>query len=111
MSGGFIASTGANGTNTVDPSLSYASGTVLTGSDAVSKTPLQNGSGYINLAFNDTGGHELFGFATLDGTGGLASITYAAIPEPSTWALLIAGAGVLGVATRRRRRQGLALAA
>ena len=54
----------------------------------------------------------VYGFATLDGAGGLASITYAAIPEPSTWALLIAGAGALGIAAhRRRRRQGVALAA
>ena len=86
--------------------------TIQLGSQSPIKThPKQNGTGYVNLAF-DAGGQEVYGFATLDGLGGLSSITYAAIPEPSTWALLIAGAGALGVAAhRRRRRQGLALAA
>ncbi len=112
LSGGYIASTGANGTDTIDPSLSYAAATIQLGSQSPIQTlPKQNGTGYVNLAF-DAGGQEVYGFATLDGAGGLSSITYAAIPEPSTWALLIAGAGALGVAAhRRRRRQGLALAA
>ncbi len=113
LSGGYIASTGVNGTDTFDPSLSYAGATTIQlGSQSPIMTdPKQAGTGYVNLRF-DAGGQEIYGYATLDGLGGLKSITYAAVPEPSTWALLIAGAGALGVAAhRRRRRQGLALAA
>ncbi len=111
LSGGYIASTGNAGTDSIDPGLSYAPASVVIGNNVnLTKTPTQEGSGYINLAF-DAGGQETYGFATLNGHGGLASITYA-IPEPSTWALLIAGAGALGFAAhRRRRRQGVALAA
>jgi PEP-CTERM motif len=102
--GGYIASTGEDGTDMVDPSLTYDSPvSIVTGAFSVFGI-LQSGSGYINLAFDDPHGTELYGFATLDGGGGLTSITYSAVPEPSTWALLIAGAGVVGVATRRRRR-------
>ena len=59
--------------------------------------------------------HE-FGYATFDTASGgdlgeLETITYAtAAPEPATWAMLIAGAGVLGIATHRRRRAALAAA-
>ncbi len=102
LSGGYIASTGNAGTDSIDPSLSYAPASVVIGDNLnMTKTPTQVGSGYVNLAF-DAGGKTVYGFATLNGTGGLASITYAAIPEPSTWALLIAGAGALGIAAHRR---------
>lgn len=35
--------------------------------------------------------------------GGWLTITDTAIPEPATWAMLIAGFGIVGVAARRRR--------
>lgn len=34
-----------------------------------------------------------------------SSLTAAGIPEPASWAMLIAGFGLVGMATRRRRRQ------
>jgi hypothetical protein len=37
--------------------------------------------------------------------GGVASITFAPVPEPDAWALLIAGAGMVGGAARARRRK------
>jgi hypothetical protein len=108
-SGGLIASTGKDGTPTVDPSLTYASpasyimaisgGTVFT-------------NGYMNLSFTNGAGATEYGFATFDTTTGqLDTITYQAVPEPSTWALLITGAGALGTVARRRRRSRSALAA
>jgi hypothetical protein len=38
----------------------------------------------------------------------LDSVTYGAVPEPESWALLIAGAGLAGAALRRNRRQAAA---
>ena len=46
------------------------------------------------------------GAASLVGTlgaGSLVGLTAAAVPEPATWALLITGFGLVGVAARRRR--------
>ena len=37
-------------------------------------------------------------------------ITTGAVPEPGTWAMLIAGFGLVGAAARRRRRRGMVLA-
>jgi len=37
-------------------------------------------------------------------------ITTGAVPEPDTWAMLIAGFGLVGAAARRRRRMGMTLA-
>lgn len=37
------------------------------------------------------------------GTGNIATTTVGAVPEPSTWAMMIIGFGALGMAMRRRR--------
>ena len=43
------------------------------------------------------------GGAFFDSTSGRVSIVEAAVPEPATWALMIAGFGLVGGAMRRRR--------
>jgi hypothetical protein len=55
---------------------------------------------------------------TLGGSSGLARVTFGAppatgaVPEPSTWAMMLAGFGLVGGAIRgSRRRLGLALGA
>lgn len=51
-----------------------------------------------------------FGYVYLDGFGAVAPPT-GGVPEPATWAMLIAGMGLSGAALRRRRGQRLALTA
>jgi len=42
------------------------------------------------------------------GSGELVGLTAYSVPEPSTWALMIGGFGLAGMALRTRRRTGLA---
>jgi PEP-CTERM motif len=113
--GGLIASTGVDGVGSVQPSLSYSPQS-LDMAHVLTIFTSFNGTGYVNLEFTNGAGKTEFGYATFDTARGpdrgeLETITYqSAVPEPSTWALLIAGAGVLGLATRRRRRAALAAA-
>ena len=81
-----------------------------------------NGSGNGNYALRFTGGNTLYtGYATVisDGDGNVGglidSITFEAaavpaVPEPSTWAMMILGLGLVGSEMRRRRRQSRSLA-
>lgn len=46
----------------------------------------------------------LFGNDRLDATAGGVNLVVAAVPEPETWALMLAGIGVLGTIARRRNR-------
>ncbi len=62
-----------------------------------------SGGPYLHLKF-DANGTTYLGTALIDSsTAELVSIEYAPVPEPETWALLIAGAAVTGAALRRRR--------
>ncbi len=54
------------------------------------------------------GGHA--GYAYLDGFGAVVPPPTTGTPEPSTWALMLAGCGLAGAALRRSRRQALAAA-
>ena len=81
---------------------------------------LTNGVAAFNGAVNGSGSSSSFGFtqpltagSTVDfavGNGGngynndstLLSATVASVPEPASWALLIAGFGMVGIAARRR---------
>jgi hypothetical protein len=108
-----IASTGVNGVPSVDPSLVYSNQSLIM---AANNDPGDDyvfqfyGTGYVNVSIKGPAGQTYYGYATFDTSNGeLESITYA-VPEPSTWALLITGAGALGVAHRRRRRRALAAA-
>lgn len=61
----------------------------------------------------DTGRYQEFWFGNNnDSADGyrLRSVSVAAVPEPTTWALMIGGFGLAGAALRRRRRSALALA-
>ncbi len=59
-----------------------------------------------SVTFTTTGGPLTFSaFGNSEGVGGyLDSITISAVPEASTWAMLIAGFGMVGFAARRRGR-------
>ncbi|HZZ69838.1 MAG TPA: PEPxxWA-CTERM sorting domain-containing protein, partial [Phenylobacterium sp.] len=67
---------------------------------------------YIHLEFSNAG-TIYAGEAHIDPSATLVDLTYDAvgpgtitgIPEPETWALMIAGLGLAGVALRSRRRQ------
>jgi hypothetical protein len=65
---------------------------------------------YAHVEF-DPAGTEYVGTFTISSDGGLASISYAAAPEPEAWALLVAGVGLAGGALRRSRRSAAAPAA
>ena len=65
---------------------------------------------YLHLKFTDDLGKQYLGSAHFDGAATLESITYSAanaVPEPETWALLIAGMGLAGAALRRRNAQAV----
>ena len=53
---------------------------------------------------------NLFYVITIDGTGGSATSIYSgdlsttAVPEPATWAMMLAGFGLIGFAMRRQRQ-------
>ena len=67
---------------------------------AITLLPASFGAGNYRLTFGGTtsGG---------GGEGGTLSF-FQAVPEPSTWALMLFGFGAMGVALRRRRRPVLA---
>ncbi len=65
--------------------------------------------------YNAIGVYGAFGGGGLDGTGALSGLaesantlsgtpTVSAVPEPSTWSLMLAGVAALGAALRTRRR-------
>ncbi|PPD51839.1 MAG: hypothetical protein CTY10_09985 [Methylotenera sp.] len=45
---------------------------------------------------------DIYGFGISDGSFVVDNLTIAAVPEPETYAMFLAGLGLLGVATRRR---------
>jgi hypothetical protein len=78
-----------------ETALFYDATAILTGSIDLDEY-FSKGSGYSHITFYDTkaaGGTDPDG-----GTGG--------VPEPGTWAMMLIGFGGMGVAMRRRRRNG-----
>jgi hypothetical protein len=82
------------------------------GSDSTFTTNLLAGTSYFAIATGfantDAGEYKLDingpGSVTVGGGG------QGAVPEPSTWAMIIAGFGIVGGALRRRRRAGAVFA-
>lgn len=61
--------------------------------------------GALTLFWSDNNGHTFRFVATVD-----TLTQVAAVPEPETYAMLLGGLGLVGVAARRRQRQGQAAA-
>ena len=57
----------------------------------------------LNFATYNTGGPEALGVANLTGSARALSGTVPAVPEPGTWAMMLAGFGMIGFAARRRQ--------
>lgn len=58
---------------------------------------------------NGIGGFSLLPFGA-EGNVSIDNLSVTAVPEPTSWAMLVAGFGALGAAMRRRRRGGFAAA-
>ena len=85
----------------------------ITGSGTTNQTiTVDNLVGLQTFAFNMTG-LSSFTFTPINTEGGwlqLDNITIgSAVPEPSTWAMMLMGFGAVGLAMRRRRRSDRAL--
>jgi hypothetical protein len=87
-----------SGTPTGPNSLLGSSGSAL---NAQLATTLATGAYYLQIRPADIAGRDMLV------KGG---ITLTSVPEPATWAMLISGFGLLGLAARRRRTQASALA-
>ncbi|NJC33820.1 hypothetical protein GGR88_001294 [Sphingomonas jejuensis] len=80
------------------------SGTIAGGLPGTTTTRLSNGTYRVDLA---TGAFQGFAFGQQrSGADGfrINSITVAAVPEPASWAMMIAGVALVGSTARRRRR-------
>jgi hypothetical protein len=100
---------------TIDPRyrLSSTFGTMTAQADTLTlrifkyKAPASERISYLNFdfapgSFTSIGTFQSIG--TLDATMTVDYIAQPAVPEPSTWALMIGGFGVIGVAMRQRRK-------
>lgn len=64
----------------------------------------QNNAVYLGL-FSDRGSYAYVGGKALLTTGvTFTPVATGAVPEPAAWALMVGGFGVVGVASRRRRK-------
>ena len=81
--------------STWNPAFVTANGGTVEAAEAVLFAGLNAGMAYLNVHTNAFGGGEIRGFLT--------AVT--PIPEPETYALLLAGLASLGVAARRRQRR------
>jgi len=84
---------------------SYASGTVTNLSNLID--PLSGTNWIIEGAYgiNDSGQIVAYGFQNIGGgySGALLLTPTVAVPEPETYAMMVAGLGLVGCAVRRRK--------
>lgn len=106
----FVGSTGTVAENDTDFSNVFLSGTGLIGNVLIpqlsgdpteirSLAGLGLGAGNFTLTVQGTPGTQNGSFG-----GSLAFVAQSAVPEPSTWAMMLFGFGAMGVAIRRRKR-------
>jgi len=94
----WIASDGATPN---DFSVSW-DGTTLS---SATNLPATNGWEHVTFDVTGAGSDTLqFGFRNDPGYQGLDNVSVSLVPEPATWALMLAGFGGLGLALRRRTR-------
>jgi hypothetical protein len=82
--------------STWNPTFTAAHGGTAAGAAAAFLTALQDGKAYINIHTTFATSGEIRGF-------------FDAVPEPSSWALMLAGFGLAGAALRARRRAPLGM--
>lgn len=68
--------------------------------DTVPTGVVQRGSGQFTVNPGDVWGFYVY---TTDGCCGRGALTVSTVPEPQSWAMLLAGFGVVGATLRRRR--------
>jgi hypothetical protein len=81
---------------TWNPAFVTANGGTTLGAEAAFLAALQAEKAYLNIHTTFVGSGEIRGFPSATGTQSVA------IPEPGTWALMIAGFGLAGASLRRR---------
>jgi hypothetical protein len=81
---------------------SYTNGGDVNGFETTNLGALQLGAGFYTIVVNGT---VVGAPARYDG-----NITFAAVPEPATWAMMVGGFGLLGAAARRSTRAKAVLA-
>jgi hypothetical protein len=86
--------------NTLNFDFKNASGTVIASGSLTA--PMSNSFTQYNQSVD--GVHEIYFYATNGFWPRLASIDVAAVPEPETYAMMLAGLGLVGFAARRKQR-------
>jgi hypothetical protein len=92
---GAATSVGSTGGATFGGLLSESSTTLYGGLTSVSTLSTTNGAASAGVTITGTGAGTVFGLAA-------DPLTISAVPEPATYALMLAGLGLMGVVVRRR---------
>jgi hypothetical protein len=99
----------ALGIETTNPGWPAPGETYSNSIDTTEFKGIPSGPTYIHLTFTSDS-TTYTGVAYIDARAELETISYAAVPEPEAWALLIAGAALTGGALRTARRRQAAIA-
>ncbi len=96
----------AAGTNDIKVKFGSFSSTVLNGvGNATSVNNWQHFSQVVDLGTTTSSALIFYGKGTSDGFGGaLDNISVTSVPEPETYAMLLAGLGLMGCIARRRKQ-------